>query len=123
LEKLMEVAQIMKKEFYIIVPFDWVWDESVRDISLIAPFKNFWNSLFKSWVDILDLKLQIRKHANNQKELKSRANSIKIALENIWVKAEELNKNDLVKYLVDYYNPRLDNFTAIKENIDTYNIT
>ena len=119
----MEVAQIMKKEFYIIVPFDWVWDESVRDISLIAPFKNFWNSLFKSSVDILTIKSQIRKHSKNQKELKSRANSIKIWLENIWVKANELNKNDLVKFLVDYYNPRLDNFTPIKENIDTYNIT
>jgi hypothetical protein len=35
LKKLIEVAQIMKKEFYIIVPFDTVENSSVRDKSLL----------------------------------------------------------------------------------------
>jgi len=31
LKKLVEVAQIMKKDFYIIVPFDEVENKSVKD--------------------------------------------------------------------------------------------
>lgn len=34
LKKLVEVAQIMKKEFYIIIPFDLVEDKSVKDTSI-----------------------------------------------------------------------------------------
>jgi hypothetical protein len=48
LEKLIEVAQIMKKEFYIIVPYDSFDDVSVRDTSFLAPIKNFWNSLWNN---------------------------------------------------------------------------
>jgi hypothetical protein len=35
LKKLIEVAQIMKKEFYIVVAIDNDEDKSVRDLSLI----------------------------------------------------------------------------------------
>jgi len=122
LEKLVEMAQIMKKEFYIVVPYDWVYDESVRDTSMLAPIKNFWQNLFKWWIDIADIKTQIRKHSKNSKELHSRANSIKIWLENIWVKAQELNKNELINFLIDYYNPRLDNFKEIRNDISSYNL-
>ena len=122
LKKLIEVAQIMKKEFYIIVPIDEVQDESVRDISFFAPFKNFWQSLFGNWVDIVSIKSQIRKHKKIQKELLSRVNSIQMWLENLWIKAQELDKNETVKLLADYYNPRLDNFTEIKQDINNYDL-
>ena len=122
LKKLIEVAQIMKKEFYIIVPFDAIEDLSVRDTSLFWPFKQFWNSLFNSAVDIAMLKSQIRQFSKTRKELVSRWNSIKTWLENIWVKAEELTKSELVNFLIDYYNPRLDNFTEIKQDIDQFDL-
>ncbi|MDR3150681.1 MAG: hypothetical protein LBU14_03580 [Candidatus Peribacteria bacterium] len=35
LRKLVEVAQIMKKEFYIIVPFDDEGNKSVKDDSIL----------------------------------------------------------------------------------------
>ena len=122
LKKLIEVAQIMKKEFYIIVPYDTLEDISVRDTSLLAPFKQFWASMFHSGVDIAMIKSQIRQFSKTKKELISRANNVKTGLENIWVKAEALTKNELVTFLIDYYNPRLDNFTEIKDNIDNYNL-
>jgi len=122
LKKLIEVAQIMKKEFYIIVPYDKLEDISVRDTSLLAPFKQFWASMFHSGVDVAMIKSQIRNFSKSKKELISRANNIKTWLENIWVKATELSKDELVKFLIDYYNPRLDNFTEIKSEIDSYNL-
>ncbi len=122
LKKLIEVAQIMKKEFYIIVPYDNMDDISVRDISMLGPVKQFWNSIFNSWVDIAMIKTGIRQFNKTKKELISRANSIKTWLENIWVKAEELSKSELVNFLIDYYNPRLDNFTEIKTDINDYDL-
>ena len=122
LKKLIEVAQIMKKEFYIIVPYDSLNDVSVRDNSMFGPFKQFWKSIFNSWVDIAMIKSQIRQFSKTKKELLSRANSIKTWLENIWVKAQELEKSELVNFLIDYYNPRLDNFTEIKSDINDYDL-
>jgi type IV secretory pathway VirB4 component len=45
LRKLVEVAQIMKKEFYIVVPYDMIEGKSVRDTDFLGPIKNFWKSI------------------------------------------------------------------------------
>ncbi|MBT3726712.1 hypothetical protein HOG21_03265 [bacterium] len=45
LRKLIEVAQIMKKEFYIILPFDNDENKSVKDSSFMGMFTNFWQSI------------------------------------------------------------------------------
>jgi hypothetical protein len=39
LRKLIEVAQIMKKDFYVVIPFDQEDNASVKDDSLIGSFK------------------------------------------------------------------------------------
>jgi hypothetical protein len=57
-----------------------------------------------------------------KKGLISRTNMIKTWLENLGIKATELDKEELIKLLIDYYNPRLDNFTEIKSNISDFNI-
>ena len=56
LKKLIEVAQIMKKEFYIVVPYDEVENNSVKNSSMFAPFTDFWNSVFQNGVDIAKLR-------------------------------------------------------------------
>ena len=122
LKKLIEVAQIMKKEFYIIVPYDNIDNMSVRDNTMFWPLKSFWGSIFNSWVDIATIKAGLRNFSNTKKELSSRSNSIKTWIENMWVKAEELSKSELVSFLIDYYNPRLDNFTEMKTGIDSYDL-
>ena len=121
LKKLIELAQIMKKDFYIIVPIDQEQDTSVRDLSLISKFKSFWQSI--NWQDdIIKIKLQIKDLNKLKKWLVQRSNIIKTSLESIWIKAQELDKNELVKFLTDYYNPTLDSFNSIKTNVDNYNL-
>lgn len=66
LKKLVEIAQIMRKEFYIIVPYDETEDSSVRDTSLIGVFKNFWSSI-TSGNDLLKIRSQIRNFAKSKK--------------------------------------------------------
>jgi len=121
LKKLIEVANIMKKDFYLVVAIDKENDKSVRDISLIWKFKNFWSSI-NSWDDLLKIKSQIRELNNYRKWLNQRVNVIKWSLESIWIKVSELDKTELVKLLTDYYNPSLENFNSIKSSIDNYNL-
>ncbi len=122
LKKLIEVAQIMKKEFYIIVPYDKEDDLSVRNNTILWPLKNFFAWVFGNSIDKEKIKQQLRNLSNLKKWLNSRANMIKTWLENIWIKATELDKEELIKFLIDYYNPRLDNFTEIKTDISNFNI-
>lgn len=121
LKKLIEVAQIMKKEFYIIIPFDNEWNKSVKDDSMFWAFTSFWKSINQNQ-DLLNIKSQIRGFSKTKKGLTSRANSVKTWLENIWIKATDLDKKELVSFLTDYYNPRLDSLVSMWD-IDNYNIT
>jgi len=122
LRKLIEVAQIMKKEFYIIIPYDENENKSVKDDSIMWPLKNFVDSVFKNWVDTIKIKSQIRNFTKMKKWLAGRSNSIKTWLENIWIRADAIDKADLVKFLTDYYNPTLSNFVAMKQDTDDYNL-
>lgn len=121
LRKLIEVAQIMKKEFYIILPFDENENKSVKDDSLSGVFKSFWQSI-NWWQDLLKLRAQIRNFTKLKKWLIARSNSIKTWLENVWLKAEELNKQELVKFLTEYYNPSIDSLIKMWKDSAEYNI-
>ena len=122
LRKLIEVAQIMKKEFYIIIPFDNEDNKSVKDDSFVWMFSNFWKSI--NWAqELLWIKSQIKNFNKMKKWLASRTNSIKTGLENIWIKWEVLDKKELVWFLTDYYNPRLDSLVKMNKEVSDYDLT
>ena len=123
LKKLVEVAQIMKKEFFIVIPFDEEENKSVKDSGIIAPLKQFWSGVFWNAVDIVKIKGQIRNFKKMKKWLVGRVAWVKTSLENIWIKGKELDKNELITFLTDYYNPSLDNLVDVKSNIEDYNLT
>lgn len=120
LKKLIEVAQIMKKEFYIVIPFDQTENTSVKDTSLLGPFKNFWWNVFWNQIDTLKIRSQIRNFTKMKKWLISRSNSVKTGLENIWIRWEVIDKSELVKFLTDYYNPSLNNFAKMQSDVGNY---
>ena len=121
LKKLIEVAQIMKKEFYVVIPYDFEENNTVRDISIFWAFTKFWGSINGS-DDIIKIKNQIRTQEQLKKWLTTRVNTVKTSLESIWIKAKELDKTELIKFLSDYYNPSLDNYASMKQDIDNYNL-
>ncbi len=100
LNKLVEVAQIMKKEFYIIIPYDIQEERSVRDSSLLWVFRNFWLAVNNA-NSLIKIKTQIRSFNSVKKWLNNRMNSIKTSLENIWIKTKELEKQELIRFLTD----------------------
>ena len=120
LKKLIEVAQIMKKEFYIIIPYDQVENTSVKDTSILWPVKSFFSSVFDNSVSTLKIRSQNRNFTKVKKGLLSRSNTVKTWLENIWIRWEILEKSELVKFLTDYYNPSLNNFAKIQKDIWEY---
>ena len=122
LKKLIEVAQIMKKEFYVIIPFDNDSNNSVKDNSMMWVFNSFWKSVNQAQ-DLISIKSQIKSFAKTKKWINARASSVKTWLENIWIRAEALDKQELVAYLTDYYNPRLDSVSSLTKDLDEYNIT
>lgn len=121
LKKLIEVAQIMKKDFYIVVPVDSEQDNSVRDLSIFGKFKNFWASI-NGQDDLLKMKSQIKTLQKHKKSLASRVNTVKTSLESIGIQAIQLEKDELIKFLSGYYNPTLESFDSIKTQIDNYNL-
>lgn len=121
LKKLVEVAQIMKKDFYIVVPFDQEEDRSVKDTWIFWVFKNFWRSI-NNKDDIAKIRSQIRNFWNLKKWVAGRVNTVKSSLESIGIKATELDKWELVKLLSDYYNPSLWNLRTMKSEVSEYNL-
>jgi hypothetical protein len=111
----------MKKEFYIIIPYDHNENRSVKDTSMFWVFTNFWQSINGS-ADILKIKNQIRNFWQVKKWLTERSNAVKTWLENIWIRWEVIEKSELVTFLADYYNPSLDNLVTVKD-ISNYNLT
>jgi len=122
LKKLIEVAQIMKKEFFIVIPFDEVEWDSVKDTSFFAAFKGFWSSI-NAASDVAKIKWQIRNFSKMKKWLVNRANQVSTSLENIWIKATTLKKKELIKYLTDYYNPNMEDSSSAKWNLEQINLT
>jgi len=121
LKKLVEVAQIMRKDFYIVVPFDQEEDNSVKDSSIFWVFKNFWRAI-NNGDDIIKIRNQIRNFSQVKKWLTGRINTVKSSLESIGIRANELEKSELVTLLSEYYNPRLGNLRAMKSDISEYNL-
>lgn len=45
LVNLIDMAQIMKKDFYIVIPYDGATVESVRKVGIVGIFQNFWSAI------------------------------------------------------------------------------
>lgn len=106
LTNLIDLAQIMRKEFYIIVPFDYESDLSVRNNSMFGVFQNFWKAI-SGEDNVTAIRDKRRKADDLKRKNLERINTIKGALDGIGIKSEEVKKDELVKLLIDYYDPRL----------------
>ena len=121
LTTLIDLAQIMKKEFYIVVPYDFENNESVRKTDIIGVFKSFWSALSQE-ESIADIRANRVRVARLKKWNYERLSTVKMSLEAIGLKADELNKTEIVKLIYNYYNPRIKNEMLLKWNADTMNL-
>ncbi len=117
LTTLIDLAQIMKKEFYIVVPYDLENNESVRKTDVFGVFKSFWSSLSQE-ESIADIRANRIRMTRLKKWNYERLSTVKMALESIGLKADEVEKVELVKLIYNYYNPRVKNEMLLKADVD-----
>jgi len=122
LMNLVDLAQIMKKEFYIIIPFDYENNESVRKMDMVGLFRSFWSALSpgESVADIRTNRIRLEKLRKWNFE---RLSTVKMSLEAIGLKAEPLDKEELIKLIYNYYNPRLGTENNLKSHPDEMNLS
>lgn len=118
---LVDFAQIMKKEFYIIVPFDFESNESVRKVDMFGMFRSFWAAI-SSEESVADIRANRSRVERLKKGNMERASTVKMALESIGLRSEILEKQELIKLVYNYYNPRIKTENNLKANPESLNI-
>lgn len=114
IEKLIEYAEIMQKEFYIVVPYD--------------PFRAQKTGLFSRFLerispgDTLGNKQKRREEFEQlQKGITQRINVVKSGLEGCGLSVNQLETKEIIELLYNSYNPVISRNEKI-ENIDELNI-
>ena len=107
----------MKKEFYIVVPYDQNADSSVRETGMVGLFRSFWSSI-TSEESITSIRSNHRRTDELRKGNMERLTTIKGSLESVGLRSEEVDKDGLVRLLYDYYNPRVNGEQKLRESVD-----
>jgi len=121
LVNLIDMAQIMKKEFYIVVPYDGTAVDTVRKTGLVGLFQNFWSAITQEET-ITSIREKRSKSDGLKKNNIERLNTVKSSLESIGIKSQELKKDELIKFLIGYYNPKINGDVRIREDIGKLNV-
>ncbi len=110
--KLVEYADIMEKDFLVVVPVD--------------PFRSQKPNMFQKFFQNLNAKDNYesvkRRHEEFEqlrKNLTQRVSSVKIGLENCGLKAEELSTKELIELFYNIYNPSVARYEKVKNPSDT----
>lgn len=101
IKKLVEYADIMQKEFYVIVPYDPVRAQYNGNTGI---FHSFFQRLAPK-DSYADIKTRRAEFNNLKKGLAQRVNVVKSGLENCGLKVEELETMALIQLFYESYNP------------------
>lgn len=116
IQKLVEYADIMAKEFYVVIPFNPYRAEKM----------NFFEK-FMSRLRPRDSYAEVKKRHGEfeqlKKDLNQRINVVKTGLENCGVKSEQLTTQELIELFYNIYNPQVARNEKVKDvsvlNIET----
>ncbi len=107
IEKLVDVADIMQKRFYVIVPLD----VNVRGKTLLEQFLG--------WISPDDSSAKVaqrhREFAASEKILRDRLNLVETGLENTGLSTRRMTTRELVELFYQIYNPK----TSMDEKLPT----
>lgn len=107
--QLIELADIMNKEFYIIIPKDPMRAEKPN------AFKKFMKSLNPA-DSIMEYKQRLREFDTLKKALNQRVNSITDAISRTNVHVKRLNTKELISLYYEFFNPG----TADEQKVTDY---
>lgn len=115
-QKLVEYADIMSKDFYVVVPFNPYRAEKL----------NFFDK-FLARLRPADSYMEVKKRHGEfdslRKDLMTRVNVVKGGLENCGVKTDQLTTQELIELFYNTYNPQVARNEKVKDvsglNIET----
>ena len=114
--KLVEYADIMEKEFFVVVPYDPARSQNLN------VFQKFFSDL--SAKDTYDQIVKRHKEFSQlKKSLNQRVNIAKIGLENAGLKVDMLRTKDLIELFYKIYNPTVSRYEKGKNIEDTNIVT
>ena len=114
IERVVEVADIMQKHFYVIIPLD---DEPIAD----KPKSSL--KQFMGWMKIDDNEskavLRYKYFVSKHNKLKERINLVESGLNNIDLQTTRLNTRDLIQLYYQAYNPRTSKEQKLEGDLNT----
>lgn len=122
LTNLINVAQIMKKEFYIIIPHDEENNESVSSKWMFQIVKSFFSGVSQS-VSIEDMRKNVARSVYLKKRLMEKTSMIKGSLEFVWLRSNVLTKDQLIELMISYYDPKVNSVSKVLDSDVHYDIT
>jgi len=112
--KLIEYADIMEKDFFVVVPVDPL---RAQKLNILQKF--FQNLNAKDSYEAI--KRRHEEFEQLKKTLAQRVSSVKVGLENCGLKTEELTTKELIELFYNIYNPTVARFEKAKE-IQDFNV-
>ncbi|MDP4008221.1 MAG: hypothetical protein Q8P68_03460 [Candidatus Peregrinibacteria bacterium] len=108
IQKLVEYADIMEKEFYVIVPYD---PSRAEKKGVLREFLSF----MKTKDNVIEIKRRHSEFEQLKKGLSQRVNVVKTGLEQCGLKVDELTTHELIELFYKVYNPGI----SRQEKIDS----
>lgn len=109
IKRLIEYADIMQKEFYVVVPFD---PPRTQKPTLIQKFMQ----RMSQKDSIGELRQRHREFETIYKGLMQRVNVVSSGLQNIGLKVDQLETDELVTLFYESYNPRTSRLQKFKKS-------
>ena len=110
--KLVEYADIMEKEFFVIVPYD---PFRAQKLNMFQKFFQKMNPKDK----YSEVKRNHEEFVKLKKNLSSRINTVKVGLENCGLQVEELDTKALIELYYQSYNPTASRYQKLDELEET----
>lgn len=107
IKRLVEYADIMEKEFYVIVAFDPGRTQGANI------FQNFFQRLSPK-DSYAEIKTRHAEFNRLKKDLAQRVNIVKTGLENCGLKVEQLNTQEIIELYYSSYNPTIYRSSKLK---------
>jgi type IV secretory pathway VirB4 component len=115
IKRLVEYADIMEKEFYVVVPFD---PGRIQSGESTKKFYSFFQRLAPK-DSYADIKLRRSEFNNLKKGLLQRVNVIQAGLENCGLKVEQMDTTSLIELYYESYNPMTSRSQKLKDLMNT----
>jgi hypothetical protein len=115
IKRLVEYADIMEKEFYVVVPYD---PGRIQSGEATKKFFSFFQRLAPK-DSYQDIKQRRSEFNSSKKGLLQRVNVIQSGLENCGLKVEQMDTTSLIELYYESYNPMTSRSQKLKDLMNT----